>query len=630
MKYRAEIDGLRALAVVPVILFHAGLPLFRGGFVGVDVFFVISGFLITTILVDEIGNGRFSVVRFYERRARRILPALFAVMALCLPFAWAWLMPGPFRDFARSVAAVSLFASNVEFWRESGYFAAASETKPLLHTWSLAVEEQYYLVFPLFLLAFWRLGRARLLALVVGCALASLFISEWAWRHYPNANYFLAPSRVWELFAGSIAALLVEKRMREGRPLQPNGVLAMVGLALTLAALLIYDETIPFPSLYALPPIIGVVLVLLFASPENRAGAILAHRVPVGIGLISYSAYLWHQPLFAFARVRALGEPDRGVMLALAAASLACGYLSWRFVERPFRKSENGFGRGAIFAMSAAGLALFLGLGMAGASDAMHRVRVSRLDATDQALYAFVTSKPSTLYRAGTCLLYPDQKPAAFTPDCAGTGTGRMLVWGDSHAAAMTPGLRRYWPGLAQFTAAACAPLIGHASSSHPNCPATNDHVLGVIQRIRPDTVVIAGNWMLYQTSDFSADLAHTLDLVRAAGVRRVVVFGSLPQFPPTLPERLIAAGAALDRPSTTTADVDSLAAIDRTIAEVSRDHGARFVPLIGQLCRDGRCQAVVPDGKGGFAPFAWDSSHLTAAGSDYVGQRIKSFLGER
>ncbi|GGY96711.1 acyltransferase family protein [Novosphingobium colocasiae] len=620
MKYRAEIDGLRAVAVLPVILFHAGFPLFRGGFVGVDVFFVISGFLITTILVDEIAQGRFSIAGFYERRARRILPALFAVMALCLPFAWAWLMPGPFRDFSRSIAAVSLFASNVEFWQESGYFAAASETKPLLHTWSLAVEEQYYVVFPLFLAAFWRLGRTRLTWLVTACALASLLLSEWAWRHYPNANYFLAPTRVWELFAGSIAALEVERRGKQGNPLAANGVLAMVGLIVVIAALLFYGPAVPFPSVYALPPILGVVLLLLFARRDTLAGRILAHPALVGVGLISYSAYLWHQPLFAFARVRAMDEPGHALMAVLALASLGFGYLSWRFVERPFRKADGGFSRGAIFAMSGAGLALFLALGVAGASAPAHRARIAMLTPEQRALYAYVESNPAAMYRAGSCLLYATQGPAAFTPDCA--GDGRVVVWGDSHAAAIAPGLRRYWPDLAQYTAAACPPLLGRNNASQPNCAADNAHVLDLIRKRRPQTVILAGNWMLYQTSSLEADLARTISALRAAGIDRIYVLGSLPQFAPSLPERLIAAGIGLDRAASAPVPVAGLADIDTAIARAATAQHAQFVSLLDLLCGSGRCAAVVPDGAG-FAPLAWDSSHLTSAGSDYLAARL-------
>ena len=201
MKYRAEIDGLRALAVVPVILFHAGFELFSGGFVGVDVFFVISGYLITTILIEDIDNNRFSIVNFYDRRARRILPALFFVMLVCIPFAWMWMLPNQMNDFAKSLVAVTLFASNILFWRESGYFDAAAEEKPLLHTWSLAVEEQYYLLFPIFLILAWRFGKNRVFWMIVLMAAISLLLSEWGWRNQTTANFYLAPTRAWELFA---------------------------------------------------------------------------------------------------------------------------------------------------------------------------------------------------------------------------------------------------------------------------------------------------------------------------------------------------------------------------------------------------------------------------------------------
>lgn len=202
---------------MPVILFHAGFSSFAGGYVGVDVFFVISGYLITIILINDLDAGRFSLARFYERRARRILPALFVVLLACLPFAWLWMMPSQLTDFAQGLVAVVFFASNVLFWRQSGYFAAAAELNPLLHTWSLAVEEQYYLLFPLFLLTLWRFGRARVFWTVVVLAAVSLLVAEWGWRNSPSANFYLAPSRAWELLAGSICAFLTVGRVQRGR-----------------------------------------------------------------------------------------------------------------------------------------------------------------------------------------------------------------------------------------------------------------------------------------------------------------------------------------------------------------------------------------------------------------------------
>jgi len=210
--YRPEIDGLRAVAVVPVILFHAGFAAFSGGFVGVDVFFVISGFLITRILIADLGAGRFSLLDFYDRRARRILPALVFVILAILPLAWLWMTPDEALSFGRSIVAVTLFVSNVLFWREMDYFSPAAEEQPLLHTWSLAVEEQFYLLFPLVLLVAWRLGRRGPAGLVVAGALASLVLSEWGWRTYPDAAFYLAPTRAWELLAGAAVALHLSRR----------------------------------------------------------------------------------------------------------------------------------------------------------------------------------------------------------------------------------------------------------------------------------------------------------------------------------------------------------------------------------------------------------------------------------
>lgn len=257
MKYRAEIDGLRALAVIPVILFHAGFELFSGGFVGVDVFFVISGFLITIILIEDIEKKRFSITNFYERRARRILPALFFVMLVCIPFAWIWLLPSQMKDFLQSLVAVSFFASNILFWRESGYFDAAAEEKPLLHTWSLAVEEQYYVLFPLFLILTWNFGKNRVFWMIVVMATISLIMSEWGWRNHPTANFYLAPTRAWELFAGSLAAFVVQKR-----GVQKCNLLSSFGLIAIIFSIFVYDESTPFPSVYTIVPVLGVFLLV--------------------------------------------------------------------------------------------------------------------------------------------------------------------------------------------------------------------------------------------------------------------------------------------------------------------------------------------------------------------------------
>lgn len=236
MKYRPVIDGLRALAVIPVILFHAGSSVFSGGFVGVDIFFVISGYLITTIIIDELNLGTFSILNFYERRARRVLPALFFVMLVCIPFAYYWLLPGEMKDFSRSVISVSFFVSNIFFWRDAGYFGAASELKPLLHTWSLAVEEQFYIIYPLFLLGAWKFGKRLIVVALILMAISSLFIANWASFNERNGAFFLLPTRGWELLIGCLTAFYVSKKKIITNPFisESMSLVGVLGIAFSM------------------------------------------------------------------------------------------------------------------------------------------------------------------------------------------------------------------------------------------------------------------------------------------------------------------------------------------------------------------------------------------------------------
>ena len=362
MKYRVEIDGLRALAVMPVIFFHAGFEWFSGGFVGVDVFFVISGYLITTIIISEMAEGKFSIINFYERRARRILPALFFVMAACLPFALVWLSSSDLKDFGHSLVAVSTFSSNILFWSESGYFDTAAELKPLLHTWSLAVEEQYYIIFPIFLLLTWRLGIKWILLLLSIVFFISLGIAVWGTQFSTNLNimsgtFFLLPTRGWELLTGVFAAFYL-KYNAHLKSHTANQMFSILGFGMIVYSIIAFDKTTPFPSLYALIPTIGTGLLILCAVPKTFIHKLLSLKFIVGIGLISYSTYLWHQPLLAFARHRTLGEVSELILVILCLASLVMAWFSWRFVEKPFRDKLR-YSKNKIFIFSFVGIFLF-------------------------------------------------------------------------------------------------------------------------------------------------------------------------------------------------------------------------------------------------------------------------------
>ena len=362
VNYRKEIDGLRALAVIPVILFHGGFEWLSGGYIGVDIFFVISGYLITSIILKEKEAGTFSLARFYERRARRILPALFFILLVCLPFAWFWLLPHQLEDFGKSIVAVALFGSNILFWKESDYFATDAELLPLLHTWSLAVEEQFYMIFPLIMILFWMLGKRWLVAIISLIALFSLGLTEWGWRHFPEANFYLIPTRAWELMIGALLAFYLSHYE------QPKGIIShlgsLTGFVLIVSAIFFLDKSMPFPSFYALAPTIGTALIILFATPETLIHRLLSLKFIVGIGLVSYSAYLWHQPLFAFARIRSIDEPSLWLISVLSITALVLAYLSWRFIEQPFR-NKHRFTRKQIFTSSVISSLMFIGVGTA-------------------------------------------------------------------------------------------------------------------------------------------------------------------------------------------------------------------------------------------------------------------------
>ncbi|MBN8912366.1 MAG: acyltransferase [Rhizobiales bacterium] len=362
LSYRREIDGLRAIAVLAVIFFHARFPFFGGGFVGVDVFFVISGYLITSILLADLESDRFSLLGFYERRARRILPALFCVLAVTVMIAPFFLLPRELADFSESVTHVILFLSNVYFYNNTGYFDTAAELVPLLHTWSLAVEEQYYIVFPLVLALIWRKSRALIFPVLLATAAASLAYSAYKVETNVDAAFFLTPSRIWELLVGALVASHGH-RLRVPLPAAQAGSLG--GAGLVLYSIFFFDDNTPFPGVHALAPVTGTALVIQCASPATWIGRVLATSPLVGMGLISYSAYLWHQPLFAFARQESIAEPSIAVFAGLIIATLGIAYLSWRFVERPFRDKQR-IGRRNVFVLSGTGMGLFLAFGLFG------------------------------------------------------------------------------------------------------------------------------------------------------------------------------------------------------------------------------------------------------------------------
>jgi len=621
MKYRAEIDGLRALAVIPVILFHAGITFFSGGFVGVDIFFVISGYLITTIIYDEIKEQRFSIVNFYERRARRILPALFFISALCIPFAWLWMLPEELKNFSQSLIAVNLFSSNIFFWKASGYFDSAAEFTPLLHTWSLAVEEQFYIFFPLVLLFFRRLRENWLIILIGSMVVASLAIAEYGAKHHPTANFYLLPTRAWELGIGALLAICTPLWQPVNQRLaQP---LSIIGLLLITYAIIFFDRTVPFPSHWALIPVIGTALIIVYAHQQTWVGKLLGVKGVVGIGLISYSAYLWHQPLFAFARIKMIDNST--IYLLLAGLALLFAYLSWRFIEQPFR-SKTRYNRNNIFLGSFIFSALFISLGLIGSLNNGFQQRYTQ---EDNLLLRFLKYDRIAIYRQNVCFLNLEQSFYAFENTCysAHHTSQSLFLWGDSHAAALSFGIRQLHLDTTQLTIAGCPPFMAYQSQVQPHCSEVNQFILDKLTSDKPEIVLLHANWLeSYLLNDqlLAQYLEHTIKQIKEKSpASTIVVLGGVPQWQPSLPAILVRSKSGLEPSSySKPSQLKELRAADRLLAQVSKSNNIPFISLLHRYCTHDSCLSVTQY-QGKNEPFAWDYGHLTRSSSLLLSRHV-------
>ncbi|MBC2679443.1 acyltransferase family protein [Pseudomonas baltica] len=506
LAYRRDIDGLRAVAVIAVVLFHFGIPGFAGGFVGVDVFFVISGYLITSIICRERASGHFSFVEFWVRRARRILPALVVMVVACLIVGWFLLVPRDYEELGRSARYQAMFMSNVLFARQDGYFDTDSELKPLLHTWSLAVEEQFYILLPLLLAVLGRYVKAWRRGLF-GIALASFAVSVWQVQQAPAQAFFLLPARAWELLAGSLLAVAPVFQ----RPLTVavrQGV-ATAGIAAVGVAIACYDWRTAFPGMAALLPVLGTLAIIWSgAGQPTWLSRLLGTRPMVAVGLISYSWYLWHWPVHVFADYAAVDGIAGHENLALILGSLLLGYLSWRWVETPLR------GRRWLAQPRQALLAALLAMvvvGLAGQSLRWSDGVPSRLSA--QAL-AYAEAGE---WHAGQrdCMFEKTTAPERLICHLGRQNKDVLppLIWGDSHAAALMPALRvhseRTGQALDLASSAGCVPVAG--LERNDLCRQFNAQVRSVIAQAPQRDVVLVARWTLYLYGDEHGDLTYRL-----------------------------------------------------------------------------------------------------------------------
>jgi peptidoglycan/LPS O-acetylase OafA/YrhL len=619
MKYRTDIDGLRALAVIPVVLYHAGVPGFTGGFVGVDIFFVISGYLICGMIDAEIRNGSFSLGNFYKRRILRILPALFAVLLATGVLAYVYYLPVELIDFSRSLASAVGSVANFYFAQTVGYFDGPADTKPLLHTWSLGVEEQFYFIAPLLMLLVHRLAPRRVKLLFAVVAVVSFVAAIAMVNRNPTFAFYFTPFRAWELALGAMLSVRFFPVLESAFW---KNVCGIAGLLLLFGVILFGSPSMP---LLLMTSLAGLGAALVIASSESglsMAGRLLSLRLPVGIGLISYSLYLWHWPLIVFQRTDMLFGPDEAgsTKLTLITLSVGLAYLSWKLVEQPFRSLPRQTSRAVIFGGAAASMASVFALCglvfvLSGAP--------SRFPERVVQIGAYLNYDASAEFRSGRCFLLTRHQQldteTCLTPDPA---RPNYLLVGDSHAAQLRFGLAAALPdvNVMQATASLCRPAVLPGSRYDTGtCRQLMEFVFNkFLADNKLDKVLLAGSW---KDEDLPI-LSTTLDILKSRGID-VTVLGPIVEYDVALP-RLLAGEILLDDPS--------LARARRTAGIRERDlvmrrlvtaQGANYVSVYDTLCHDDRCDEFVEAD----VPMQFDGGHLTPKGALEVGRRLAGVI---
>ncbi|HEY7978347.1 MAG TPA: acyltransferase family protein [Rhizomicrobium sp.] len=636
LRYRPDVDGLRAVAVLAVVFYHYGFSQVPGGFIGVDIFFVISGFLITGIIHREMADGHFTIRHFYERRIRRIFPALFAMLAVASVTAWFLLFPVDFEAYAKSLIATAIFSANFEFWREVGYFDTSAAFKPLLHLWSIAVEEQFYLLFPAILLLVGSGSRHRLLAVVGVLLMLSFGYSVWEVGHSTATAFYLLPSRMWELMLGALVAIAPLPAPARWA----SETLAALGAALIAWALWTYDRWMPFPGAAAVAPCLGSALVIYAGQQNNFVSRGLSLKPVVFVGLISYSLYLWHWPVLVFTQIALNRALHPWEIYACLTLSFVLAILSWRYVERPIRRHRR-LGWPVLFGGAAAAMAVTAACGVAVAST---QGVPERLQPEIRKILAEERNHEPRMDICFGLTAHDVRKGRLCRIGNVEAKEPSFFLWGDSHADALLPAVQKVAQqrGRAGLFAAtdSCAPLLGVTRPDAHKCKPFNDAVAKLaIKSAIKDVILDArwsknaygtargeGDWRIFpydgegQGTDlpsteavFYRGLERTVRLLTKAG-KHVVIVASIPEAGFSVP-RVMAHLRMAKNYDMPTRDLNDFLVhqkfIFATLARMQKLYGVKIIYPHQILCATGRCELALDD-----RPLYRNAHHLTVFGA--------------
>ncbi|MBW7850475.1 MAG: acyltransferase [Rhodospirillales bacterium] len=623
---RSDIEGLRGVAVLSVMFFHWQVPYFGGGFVGVDIFFVISGYVITQVILRDMRNGNFSIAEFIDKRVRRIFPALFLMMFLAYPFAIWLLLPGELKSFGQSFAAMAIMSSNVFFQKTAGYFAAQADVLPLLHTWSLSIEAQYYLVVPFLIqIAYRVLSPSWQGPAFTVLALASFALSVWAVANFQSAAYYLLPSRGWEFLIGAVLAfgwpaVFGKRALREAA--------ALAGLVMIAAAILSYSEATPFPGAAALLPCLGAALIILAGRDGGAVvSRMLSGRLMVYVGAISYSLYLWHWPIITFLRDCLFIPPAPWQTGFQIAACLLIAHLSWRYVELPFRTLQGPLVRRRLsLAATVCLVAGLLGMWASLANGWPGRVASEVL-----ALAAYAEDYNPRRIACHTA----QELPIALDRLCryGADARPRMAAWGDSQGIELAAGIgalaEKQGQAILGIAYPGCPPVLGRGLPK--DCPSHNEEILKYLERETTiSTVFLVGRHSYYvnrwqsDRDDYRDRLHATVQRLAATG-KTVVLIYPLPNFSKNVPAAAARSLMQGRDPESLTVSVEKYHRTNGWVVEaldsIEAPRLAR-IRLGDHLCAHGRCRFVAAG-----QPLFFDSNHLSLSGVRYLEALFQPYL---